>query len=131
MLLGVESGFPHRSAHLRSWIGDLPSRSDPRSRRSRPASTTRSRTCPDALGGTAPLLLGAAVNGTNSTDQFAYLGLFDETRGCPPGGGDAFGEFDGKGARYWDNVRSWPTVEPAIDFVATTPLAFALLIATA
>ncbi len=84
-----------------------------------------------ALDGTAPVLLGAAVNGTNSTDQFAYLGLFDETRRCPPGGGDAFGEFDGQGARYWDNVRSWPTVEPAIDFVATTPLAFALLIATA
>lgn len=84
-----------------------------------------------SLDGTAPLLLGAAVNGTNSTDQFAYLGLFDETRRCPPGGGDAFGEFGGKGARYWDNVRSWPTVEPAIDFVATTPLAFALLIETA
>lgn len=84
-----------------------------------------------SLDGTPPLLLGAAVNGTNSTDQFAYLGLFDETRPCPPGGGDALGGFDGKGARYWDNVRSWPTVEPAIDFVATTPLAFALLIATA
>jgi endoglucanase len=84
-----------------------------------------------AVDGTAPLLLGAAVNGTNSTDQFAYLGLFDETRRCPPGGGDAFGAFDGKGARYWDNVRSWPTVEPAIDFVASTPLAFALLIDTA
>ncbi len=81
-----------------------------------------------SLDGTAPLLLGAAVNGTNSTDQFAYLGLFEETRRCPPAGGDAFGAFDGKGARYWDNVRSWPTVEPAIDFVATTPLTFALLI---
>jgi endoglucanase len=84
-----------------------------------------------SLDGTPPLLLGAVVNGTNSTDQFDYLGLFDETRRCPPGGGDAFGEFDGRGARYWDNVRSWPTVEPAIDFVATTPLAFALLIDTA
>ncbi|MGH2636650.1 MAG: glycoside hydrolase family 9 protein [Actinomycetota bacterium] len=83
------------------------------------------------LDGTPPLLVGAAVNGTNSTDQFAYLGVFDETRPCPPGGGDAFGAFDGKGARYWDNVRSWPTVEPAIDFAATTPLAFALLIASA
>jgi hypothetical protein len=57
--------------------------------------------------------------------------VFDETRRCPPAGGDPFAEFDGKGARYWDNVRSWPTVEPAIDFVATTPLAFALLIASA
>jgi hypothetical protein len=47
---------------------------------------------------------------------------------APPGGGDVFGRFDGTGARYWDNVRSWPTVEPAIDFTATTPLAFALLI---
>jgi len=46
-------------------------------------------------------------------------------------GVDPFGQFDGKGATYWDTVRSWPTVEPAIDFVATTPLPFALLIATA
>jgi hypothetical protein len=32
------------------------------------------------------------------------------------------------GARWWDDARSWPTAEPAIDFVATTPLAFALAI---
>jgi hypothetical protein len=81
-----------------------------------------------SLLGEPPLLLGAAVNGTNSTDQFEWLGLPEEANPCPPGGGDVFGRFDGKGARYWDNVRSWPTVEPAIDFTATTPLAFALLI---
>ncbi len=83
------------------------------------------------LDGTGPLLLGAAVNGTNSVDQFEFLGLPEDANRCPPGGGDAFGRFDGRGARYWDNVRSWPTVEPAIDFVATTPLAFALLISSA
>ncbi len=83
-----------------------------------------------ALDGSGPLLLGAAVNGTNSTDQFEFLGLPEDANRCPAGGGDAFGEFDGRGARYWDNVRSWPTVEPAIDFVATTPLAFSLLISS-
>jgi endoglucanase len=79
-----------------------------------------------SLAGT-PVLLGAAVNGTNSRGEFQYLGLPDHARRCPPGGGDAYGRFDGSGARYWDNVRSWPTVEPAIDFAATTPLAFALI----
>jgi endoglucanase len=82
-----------------------------------------------SLDGEPPVLLGAAVNGTTSEDQFACLGAFDETRRCPPGGGDPFAAFNGPRARYWDNVRSWPTSEPAIDFVATTPLAFAMQIA--
>jgi endoglucanase len=82
-----------------------------------------------ALDGSSPLLLGAAVNGTNATDQFSYLGLPDEARRCPPAGGDRFGRFNGMGARWWDNARSWPTSEPAIDFAATTPLAFAMQMA--
>jgi endoglucanase len=79
------------------------------------------------LDGSAPILLGAAVNGTNSRGEFQDLGLPEDARRCPPVSENLYGRFDGKGARYWDNVRSWPTVEPAIDFVATTPLAFALL----
>lgn len=82
------------------------------------------------LDGSAPLLLGAAVNGTNSRGEFQYLGLPEHARRCPPVASNPYGRFDGKGARYWDNARSWPTVEPAIDFVATTPLAFALLVSS-
>ncbi len=78
------------------------------------------------LDGSPPILLGAAVNGTNATDQFDYLGLPDGARRCPPGGGDRSVRFNGKGARWWDNAKSWPTSEPAIDFAATTPLAFAM-----
>ena len=80
-----------------------------------------------ALDGTSPVLLGAAVNGTNSKNQFTYLGLPDHARACPPGGTDRFVRFNGMGARWWDDARSWPTSEPAIDFAATTPLAFAML----
>ena len=34
--------------------------------------------------------------------------------------------FSGHGSRFVDDVRSWQTVEPAIDFTATAALAFAL-----
>jgi endoglucanase len=79
-----------------------------------------------SLSGSPPVLLGAAVNGTNGKDQFAFLGLPEGARRCPPGGTDRFARFNGRGARWWDNAKSWPTSEPAIDFSATTPLAFAM-----
>ena len=78
------------------------------------------------LDGTPPVLLGAAVNGTNGKDQFAYLGLPEHANRCPPAIGDRFARFNGQRARWWDNAKSWPTSEPAIDFAATTPLAFAM-----
>jgi endoglucanase len=77
------------------------------------------------LDGTGPLLLGAAVNGTNTKNQFKYLGLPSEANDCPADGSDPFAAFTGHRARWWDDARSWPTSEPAIDFAATTPLAFA------
>jgi hypothetical protein len=79
-----------------------------------------------ALDGSSPLLLGAAVNGTNSKSQFRWLGLPSEANRCPADRSDPFARFNGMRARWWDDARSWPTAEPAIDFVATTPLAFAL-----
>ena len=51
--------------------------------------------------------------------------FFDEGRTCPRGG-DRYGAFTGHGSRFVDDVRSWQTVEPAIDFTATAALAFAL-----
>jgi endoglucanase len=84
-----------------------------------------------SLEGERPILRGAAVNGTNGVDVFEGLGVPDEARACPPapGGSGHYAPFDGKGARYLDDVTSWPTSEPALDFVATTPLAFARQIA--
>lgn len=81
-----------------------------------------------ALDGSSPVLLGAAVNGTNSKSQFKWLGLPSGANRCPADRSNPFRRFDGMRARWWDDARSWPTAEPAIDFVATTPLAFALTI---
>ena len=70
-------------------------------------------------------LVGAVVNGPNDKGLFSDgLGeFFDEGRDCHTGG---YGAFSGRGSRYVDDVRSWQTVEPAIDFTAAATLAFAL-----
>jgi hypothetical protein len=72
-------------------------------------------------------LVGAVVNGPNDRSLFADgLGeFFDEGRTCPRGR-DRYKAFTGRGSRYVDDVRSWQTVEPAIDFTAAAALAFAL-----
>ena len=82
-----------------------------------------------SLDGTAPLLRGAVVNGPNSADLFADgLGeFFEEGKTCPAGGGDAYAAFNARGSQFVDDVRSWQTVEPAIDFTAAALLAFSLL----
>ena len=74
---------------------------------------------------TGKTLLGAVVNGPNDRSLFSDgLGdFFDEGRSCHRGG---HGAFTGHGSRFVDDVRSWQTVEPAIDFTATAALAFAL-----
>ena len=81
-----------------------------------------------SLDGRAPILLGAVVNGPNDRGLFSDgLGeFFDEGRTCPSRGGDRYAAFSGHGSRFVDDVRSWQTVEPAIDFTATAALAFAL-----
>jgi endoglucanase len=82
-----------------------------------------------SLDGSRPLLLGAVVNGPNDQTLFEDgLGdFFDTGRTCPPAGGDAYAKFTGKGSELVDDVRSWQTVEPALDFTATAALAFALI----
>ena len=52
--------------------------------------------------------------------------FFENGHSCPPRGGDALAAFSGHGSRFVDDVRSWQTVEPAIDFDAAAALAFAL-----
>ena len=72
---------------------------------------------------TGRLLYGAVVNGPNGADNFEDLGDL-------PDGGVAcarpYDRFDGSGSRFMDDSRSWPSSEPAIDFVSTGMLAFAL-----
>ncbi|HZP90137.1 MAG TPA: glycoside hydrolase family 9 protein [Actinomycetota bacterium] len=74
-----------------------------------------------ALDGSAPVLLGAAVEGPN---HFAAHGHLESMRRCPPGGGDRFARFNGR-AVFKDDVESYSTVEPAIDLTASSLLAFA------
>ena len=79
--------------------------------------------------GTPPIVRGAVVNGPNSEELFADgLGeFFDEGQTCPADGIDRFARFNGRGSVFVDDVRSWMTVEPAIDFTAAALLAFALM----
>jgi hypothetical protein len=79
--------------------------------------------------GTPPIVRGAVVNGPNSEELFTDgLGeFFDEGQTCPADGIDRFARFNGRGSVFVDDVRSWMTVEPAIDFTAAALLAFALM----
>lgn len=81
--------------------------------------------------GTRPLLRGAAVEGPNN---FAATGVVDGMIACPADGVDVFAAFNGNNvngndAVFQDNVQSFSTVEPAIDLTASSPLAFAWMIA--
>ncbi|HEX5620612.1 MAG TPA: glycoside hydrolase family 9 protein [Solirubrobacteraceae bacterium] len=73
------------------------------------------------------ILRGAVVNGPNDRTLFSDgLGeFFDEGRTCPRGH-DRYAKYTGRGSRYVDDVRSWQTVEPAIDFTAAAALALSL-----
>jgi endoglucanase len=74
-----------------------------------------------SLTGGTPVLDGAAVEGpTNAASSGRLRGM----RACPPGGGDRFRQFDGRGAVYKDNVQSYATVEPAIDLTAASMLMY-------
>lgn len=80
-----------------------------------------------SLDGSAPLEVGAVVNGPNDSSQFSGgLGDYlDAMRHCPASG-DAYSSFTGHGSRYTDDVRSWQSSEPALDMDASGLLAFYL-----
>jgi hypothetical protein len=82
-----------------------------------------------SVDGKPPLLDGAVVNGPNDADLFSdgLGGRFSTMRRCPAAGGDRYARYTGHGSRFVDDVRSWQTVEPAIDFTGAAALAFALL----
>lgn len=74
------------------------------------------------LKGTA---VGAVVNGPNGKDQFAggprRLSPAHEEVRRP-----RLAAFDGKGSRFVDDVRSWQSTEPALDFTALGTYALSL-----
>ena len=72
---------------------------------------------------------GAVVNGPNGAENFEWIGIPDGANACPADGVNRFAEFDTPTARYLDDVRAWPSSEPAIDFTATALLALALTVA--
>lgn len=76
---------------------------------------------------TGRTLTGAVVNGPNDPELFADgLGEpMDEMVTCPADGKDRYAAFTGHGSRYVDDVRAWPTDEPALDMTGTAVLAAA------
>jgi len=104
LMIGVGRSFPHCPQHV---VANLDG----------------------SLDGHPPVLRGAVVNGPNDAGLFSDgLGeFFSEGRTCPADKRDVYREFTGHGSRYVDDVRSWQTVEPALDFTATAAFAFALL----
>ncbi len=79
-----------------------------------------------SLTGGRHVLVGAVVNGPNGAENFEDIGIPDGARACPVDGRNRFAAFDRPDARFLDDVRAWPSVEPAIDFTSTGMLAFAL-----
>jgi hypothetical protein len=75
------------------------------------------------LDGKGGIQLGATVDGPSSTGNFSGLGTVTGMRACRAG---SYQPFDTKAAAYEDNVVSWPSVEPALDYTANSLLAFAL-----
>ena len=75
-----------------------------------------------SLDGTRPIQLGAVGDGPAARGDLSGLGLPAGARACPADGSDPFRAFSGKGARYRDDARSWPTVEPSLDYTVLTLL---------
>jgi len=83
-----------------------------------------------SLTGGRDVLVGAVVNGPNGAENFEDIGIPDGARACPVDGRNRYAAYDRPDARFLDDVRAWPSVEPAIDFTSTGMLAFALAAAT-
>jgi hypothetical protein len=70
------------------------------------------------------VLVGAVINGPNGADLFEDLGEMPE--GSHPCTKPYTKQFDSAGSVFADDLRSWPSSEPAIDFTSTAALAFTL-----
>jgi hypothetical protein len=76
-----------------------------------------------SLTGTGRIQLGATVDGPSDPGNFVGLSSVDGMRACSAG---SYAPFNTSTAGYEDNVVSWPSVEPADDYTASSLLAFAL-----
>jgi endoglucanase len=76
-----------------------------------------------SLTGRGNIQLGAATDGPSSAGNFIGLGTVSGMRKCSAG---HYRPFNTKTVGYEDNVVSWPSVEPALDYTAASLLAFAL-----
>ncbi len=76
-----------------------------------------------SLDGKGAIQFGATVDGPSSPGNFSGLGTVSGMKACSAG---SYKPFDTKTAAYEDNVVSWPSVEPALDYTANSLLAFAL-----
>src|SRR5579863_55990 len=76
-----------------------------------------------SLSGTGAIQLGATTDGPSSIGNFAGLGTVAGMRACSAG---HFAPFNTSTTGYEDNVVSWPSVEPALDYGAASLLAFTL-----
>ncbi|HEU4423924.1 MAG TPA: glycoside hydrolase family 9 protein, partial [Pilimelia sp.] len=79
-----------------------------------------------SLHGGKRVIRGAVVNGPNGADNFEFIGIPDGANACPADGVNRFAAYDRTDARYLDDVRAWPSSEPAIDFTSTAMLALGL-----
>ena len=81
-----------------------------------------------SLDGTAPVLLGATVDGPARGRSSNSGDAPDGARATPwPGGSNPFAAFSGQAVQYTDDAGSWATVEPADDYTVPTVLIFAAL----
>jgi hypothetical protein len=76
-----------------------------------------------SLNGTGDIQLGATTDGPSSAGNFVGLGAAPGMRRCSAG---HYKPFNSAKVGYEDNVLSWPSVEPAIDYTAASLFAFAL-----
>lgn len=79
----------------------------------------------------ATVLDGTRTNGIGTEELYEDLRRrlddgVDRAGHDPFGAGAVYDDFDGKGARYVDDVGAWQAVEPALDFTTTALPAFAL-----
>jgi endoglucanase len=76
-----------------------------------------------SLTGRGDIQLGATTDGPSSIGNFVGLGTVSGMRACSAG---QFAPFNTATVGYEDNVVSWPSVEPALDYTAASMFAFAL-----
>ena len=74
-----------------------------------------------SLSGTGAIQLGATVDGPSDPANFVGLGTVPGMRACSHG---SYAAFNSSAAGYEDNVVSWPSVEPSLDYSAISLLAF-------